>query len=369
MLLKCLLLCAVQFISHICLAGNTLYVNPDGKENAAGTADDPCKTLVEVMKKVTPNNGDIVYAAPGVYDNGEAVVDGIKYRVSIPAGTKLISTGTRENTFLVGKADTTANAVNGCGPDAVRCGYLAAGAEIHGFTITGGRDSTMVKGSAVSPGGLLGVQKSACFAYNCIFSNNVTMCRGAALGNATPVGCYFANNRAEEGNGDAFQMCDAYNCVFGPTANYHGYYQCKFYNCTFFHKTARTSCEIYNSLILVKDNFNVAYPNKYYNFNGNLFTVFKLAFPYAIGSIALKLEQIAAIDTNSLYFQRRFIIAGNPCLKSSCRNRRGNSLQSFQIKSGDIGNSHPCLILNGSDIYVFPIHAGISQIVDIRSVR
>ena len=51
MLLKCLLLCAVQLISHICLAGITLYVNPDGKENAAGTADDPCKTLVEVMKK------------------------------------------------------------------------------------------------------------------------------------------------------------------------------------------------------------------------------------------------------------------------------------------------------------------------------
>ena len=36
MLFKCLLLCAVQLISHICLAGNTLYVNPDGKENAAG---------------------------------------------------------------------------------------------------------------------------------------------------------------------------------------------------------------------------------------------------------------------------------------------------------------------------------------------
>lgn len=53
MLLKCLLLCAVQLISHICLAGNTLYVNPDGKENAAGTADDPCKTLVEVMKAET----------------------------------------------------------------------------------------------------------------------------------------------------------------------------------------------------------------------------------------------------------------------------------------------------------------------------
>ena len=101
---------------------------------------------------MTPNNGDIVYAAPGVYDNGEAVVDGIKYRVSIPAGTKLISTGTRENTFLVGKADTTANAVNGCGPDAVRCGYLAAGAEIHGFTITGGRDSTMAIRRTVSAG-------------------------------------------------------------------------------------------------------------------------------------------------------------------------------------------------------------------------
>ena len=265
MLPKYLLLCTVPILASLCLAGNVWYVDPNGKNNATGAIDDPCKTLVEVMEKVTPDNGDIVYAAPGVYDNGDVEVDGIKYRVSIPAGTKLVSLGTRENTFLIGKADTTENAVNGCGPEAVRCGYLADGAEIHGFTITGGRDSTMTTGSAVSPGGLLGKQKSTCFAYNCIFSNNVTMCRGAALGDATPVGCYFANNRAVEGNGDAFQLCDAYNCVFGPTVNYHGYYQCKFYNCTFLYKTARTSCEIYNSLILVKDNFNDSYPNKYYN--------------------------------------------------------------------------------------------------------
>ena len=266
MLLKCLLLCAVQFISHICLAGNTLYVNPDGKENAAGTADDPCKTLVEVMKKVTPNNGDIVYAAPGVYDNGETVVDGIKYRVSIPAGTKLISTGTRENTFLVGKADTTANAVNGCGPEAVRCGYLAAGAEIHGFTITGGRDDLVNPidddKKLERPGGLLGADKNNCIAYSCVFSNLVTRCRGGALNNIISIGCYFADNSAGDNVADSFQTDDAYSCVFGPTKNYHVYYNCYLYNCTLLGNVRNSY--VYNSLILGGDSGNNQYFNSFY---------------------------------------------------------------------------------------------------------
>ena len=28
----------------------------------------------------------------------------------------------------------------------------------------------------------------------------------------------------------AFQNCDAYNCVFGPTPNYHAFFKCNFYN-------------------------------------------------------------------------------------------------------------------------------------------
>lgn len=265
------LLPVLLVVSGLCLAGNTYYVDPVlGDDAASGDAAHPRQTLVGVMALVTPDNGDIVYAAPGFYTNKTVEVDGVSYRVSIPAGTTLLSMGTRENTFIVGAPDpevggTYGVAPYGCGQNAVRCGYLAANAKIDGFTITGGRDVTETQSTTPNPGGLLGVKDGGCLASDCIFSNNVTKCRGAALKNVTSVGCYFANNRAGEGNGDAFQMQNAYNCVFGPTARYHGYYMCEFYNCTFLYKTARTQCKVYNSLILEKDNHHAGQPNSYYN--------------------------------------------------------------------------------------------------------
>ena len=266
MLLKYLLLCTVPILASLCLAGNVWYVDPNGKNNATGAIDDPCKTLVEVMEKVTPDNGDIVYAAPGVYDNGDVEVDGIKYRVSIPAGTKLVSLGTRENTFLIGKADTTENAVNGCGPEAVRCGYLADGAEIHGFTITGGRDDLVNPidddKKLERPGGLLGADKNNCIAYSCVFSNLVTRCRGGALNNIISIGCYFADNSAGDNVADSFQTDDAYSCVFGPTKNYHVYYNCYLYNCTLLGNVRNSY--VYNSLILGGDSGNNQYFNSFY---------------------------------------------------------------------------------------------------------
>ena len=266
MLLKYLLLSTVPILASLCFAGNVWYVDPSGKNNATGAVDDPCKTLVEVMEKVTPDNGDIVYAAPGIYDKGEVVVGGIKYRVSIPVGTKLVSLGTRENTFLVGKADTAENAVNGCGPGAVRCGYLAAGAEIHGFTITGGRDDLVNPidddKKLERPGGLLGADKNNCIAYSCVFSNLVTRCRGGALNNIISIGCYFADNSAGDNVADSFQTDDAYSCVFGPTKNYHVYYNCYLYNCTLLGNVRNSY--VYNSLILGGDSGNNQYFNSFY---------------------------------------------------------------------------------------------------------
>ena len=266
----------VTFVAGICsavhcFAGNAFYVDAEHGDDAAdGSMERPRKTLVKVMELVTPGNGDIVYAAPGVYSNLTCEVGGITYRVSVPEGTTLKSTGTRENTIILGESDggvggSYSASPYGCGPKAVRCGYLGANARIEGFTITGGRDSATTGSASVSPGGLLGANKSTCFAVNCIFSNNVTKCRGAALGYITSVGCYFANNRAGEGNADAFQNCDAYNCVFGPTPNYHAFFQCNFYNCTFFGKTARSLCKIYNSLIFSEANHHTGNANSYYN--------------------------------------------------------------------------------------------------------
>ena len=248
-------------VSGLCLAGNTYYVDPEhGDDGAAGDAEHPRQTLVGVMELVTPNNGDIVYAAPGFYTNKTVEVDGINYRVSVPAGTTLKSTGTRANTFIIGAGDPDYKSNYGCGPKAVRCAYLAANAKIDGFTITGGRGYYTPVGSSEVPGGVVGADRSTCFVYNSTFTNLVTNCRAAAMFKVKAVGCYFANNRANGGVADSFQSETVYNCVFGATYGYHGYYNAYFYNCTFFGDAARYSF-VYNTLIFAKQGGQ----NSYYN--------------------------------------------------------------------------------------------------------
>ena len=118
-------------VAIACCAGNTYYVDAEKGSDVSGdgSKENPMQSLVAVMGKVTENNGDIVYAAPGVYSNETCTVDGFNYRVRIPAGTTLQSTGTRENTIILGKADSGvggnfSTAPYGCGPNSVRCGYL-----------------------------------------------------------------------------------------------------------------------------------------------------------------------------------------------------------------------------------------------------
>lgn len=255
MQIKGALFSILTVVSGLCLAGNTYYVDPVlGDDGAAGDAEHPRQTLVGVMELVTPNNGDIVYAAPGFYTNKTVEVDGINYRVSVPAKTKLIATGKRTETFIIGKGDPDYSTKYGCGPNAVRCCYLATDSSLDGFTVTGGRDPTTTSSSSPLPGGVMGANKSKCFVYNSILSNLVTRCRAGAVEGVTSVGCYFANNRAQEGNGDDFQMLSAYNCVFGPTPSYHAYYQCYLYNCTFVSgKTVRGTSVLYNCLVCAQD--------------------------------------------------------------------------------------------------------------------
>lgn len=78
-------------VAIVCCAGNTYYVDAENGCDVSGdgSKEKPMQSLVAVMGKVTENNGDIVYAAPGVYSNETCTVDGFNYRVHIPAGTTL----------------------------------------------------------------------------------------------------------------------------------------------------------------------------------------------------------------------------------------------------------------------------------------
>ena len=271
-------LCAVAIAAVTCAARAADYyvdaVNGDDSWDgscAISEADSaigkgPRRSLAKVMELVTTNNNDVVHAAPGVYGSETVSVDGVAYRVAVPGGTKLVSSGSRDETIILGAADpgvggSYSTSPYGCGPNAVRCGHLGANSSIDGFVITGGRGYVSPSSSAEVPGGIVGADRSTCFVYNSVLTNLVTNCRAAAMYQVKAVGCYFANNRAATNIGDSFQMETVYNCVFGPAPSYHGYYKCYFYNCTFVSGKAARSSYIYNTLILAADKDQ----NNYYN--------------------------------------------------------------------------------------------------------
>ena len=198
---------AAAFVAGVAFAGNVYYVDPSGNDGADGeSAATARKSLVEVMKLVTPNNGDVVYAAEGTYNIKS---DG-GYRVNVPAGTKLVASGRRSETIIEGAAATgvaTDASPWGCGSDAVSCVYLNSNAELHGFTVRGGYGQQFANNSY--GGGVVGAGKSTCIAYDCTIVDNVAGdCAG--VNGVTAIRCDIGRNTAKRWAN--MHNADAYSC-------------------------------------------------------------------------------------------------------------------------------------------------------------
>ena len=197
----------------------------DGTSATRGAGNvGPKKTLVGAMAITGLGRGDVVYAAEGYYTNGVAEVGTSRYRVSVPANVHLVASGRVSETFIVGEeapAEAADRDAYGNGTGSMRCVYLSSAARLIGFTVTGGRTPVGTKDSASSGGGIGG--SSNTFVFDCIITNNVSAFRGGAIYyGPSVVRCYFAYNRAIDGNGNSTQGISAYNCVCGPSpAGYH----------------------------------------------------------------------------------------------------------------------------------------------------
>ena len=237
--------------------GATYYVDAnngndgrDGSSPQIGAGDvGPRRTLVGVMG-LGLSSGDVVYAAPGTYD--ELSDNG--YRVRIPSGVKLIASGSKEETFILGEAapDTAADRDSlGNGTGAIRCAYLNANARLVGFTLTGGHTPT--GGNGKNGGGCAAGSDSAAV-IDCVVSNNFAQYRGGAFyaGPAT-VRCLFANNSCAGGVGQSKCSGTAYNCVFAESPGYH-VYGGTLYNCTALYDVSNfRNATVCNSILLKKD--------------------------------------------------------------------------------------------------------------------
>ena len=211
-------------VSIAAIYATNWYVNADAQvgsdANDGWTPETPKLTLVGAMANVV--SGDVVHAASGVYDTGDALsayhytanndaCPSIRSRVVVPRGVTLAGES-RETTFVMGRSGDMAN---GLGTNALRCVYLEAGASIREFTISGGRtapkESADYQDDNYMGGGVRGVSYRTTCVENCIVTNCISFRGGAGL-YTTLKNCLIVGN-SSTGNGSAGRSCVFENCL------------------------------------------------------------------------------------------------------------------------------------------------------------
>jgi hypothetical protein len=87
------------------------------------------------------------------------------------------------------------------GSSAIRCVYLADGATLSGFTISGGATLTTSDIGRAQSGGGVWCNSTLATVLNCVISGNSAGFDGGGASSGTFVNCVFANNSAIEGGG------------------------------------------------------------------------------------------------------------------------------------------------------------------------
>ena len=201
----------------------------DANDGLAAGEGNAMESFAALFAKYTITSGDKVHAAAGVYTNGVMTSGSAKYRVIVPAGVTLVGDEGADRTVILGEAHN--GGTNGCGDDALRCAYVGDGAQLRGFTLTGGHVPAW--GSSAFGGAAGGAGAGKSFVIDCIVTNNVSG-RGA-VASATAVRCRFGKNVGNTSTPDMI-FGAAYGCVFGdcPSNQSNGYQTGPFVNCTFF---------------------------------------------------------------------------------------------------------------------------------------
>ncbi len=156
--------------------------------------------------------GDTVWVRAGIYDSGGRLA--IAWRMAITnrvAIDKAIVVRSEHNdparTIIRGAYDP----VSTNGPDAVRCVYLADGATLIGFTLTGGATRTTNEAGAFPPDRIAGglyAESSQAIVSNCILVSNTSFGDSSQTGQGAGgayrgkfFDCQFRNNTTRLGGG------------------------------------------------------------------------------------------------------------------------------------------------------------------------
>ncbi|MDA3926312.1 MAG: chitobiase/beta-hexosaminidase C-terminal domain-containing protein [Kiritimatiellae bacterium] len=216
----------VFFASAQNLTAKTNYVDAvSGLDINDGLTPATSKKTLQAAVDVA-ESGDVVLAAPGVYDQGgrpegaaSEGYDSLTNRVCIDKALTLRASNGPAETLIVGQRGT---ADNGLASNAVRCVLATySGTMIEGFTITNGHTMAHDDWSDDSLGGGVRCGYSGVTLSNCVLSGNAAYFGGGVYyGKA--LSCRFIGNTAEEWGGGA-EYGTFENCLFvGNSAGTYG---------------------------------------------------------------------------------------------------------------------------------------------------
>lgn len=191
----------------------------------------PKRTLASVLAAAT-EPGDVVYAAPGTYDEGLMYSVGVAdadlaSRAVLRSGVTLVSQAGVGSAVIAGASASAGNADGfGRGSDAVRCVFLHAGAKLKGFTLRDGRTDRVPEGESFGSihsersdyygGGVAGEsfgdaeKVGSSLVEDCVISNCCAVVGGVGKG-VTFVGCRMLKCRALRGS--AVERCGVVNVI------------------------------------------------------------------------------------------------------------------------------------------------------------
>ena len=236
-------------------AGNDYYVDAnngddlwDGKTAAIPTeaqklldpVPGPRKTLAGAMAIQGLTSGDVVHAAPGVYNEGVMSSSAGSNRVVVAAGVLLVGDKGAAVTTIEGKISTAEGNSNGCAADSMRAVYLDSGAALKGFTVTKGRP-TKVSNDNGNGGGVRGG-----LAVECVISNNVASYRGNAATGASLLRCYIGDDPG--GSWSGYSGVNLIDCVHNSAKTVYSYSHA--YNTTFVKGYVYSNSDARNCLFL-----------------------------------------------------------------------------------------------------------------------
>ncbi|MCQ2391273.1 MAG: hypothetical protein MJ240_07600 [Kiritimatiellae bacterium] len=198
-----------------------------------GEIHGPKKTLAAAMEIAGPYT--TVYAAEGVYDEGEMHFDAssVSNRVVVPQYVTLQATGRQECTVIKGKVSTEPGNVSGNFTDAVRCVCLRTGAVVKGFTLLDGRTNGSGAEWDICGGAVCSYKSSAeeqGMLVDCVITNCGSANRGPNVyGHVTLLRCRIMQPAC--GSYDFYKGACVVDSIIQETST--AYDSCQFVNCTF----------------------------------------------------------------------------------------------------------------------------------------